>query len=332
MCTSLSINCQCEIENKALCKRYECKTISEKKCLSSPIQPDNNYPLCKNNVSVYPSSDLSEQCNVAPLSDSDWVSPLQKCYPGPASDDATATLTCGSEITSDLLAPHPELPSLCPNLAPSPDIPQSQSVANPATHCSHSSCRASSSDQPEQFQLYSPLDPDHILYNEDEIYNKDFNDDSDHHFYSIEQDLKTFHDKHYSSNESSYYPNVEVNNLEYFVENFEPLDNAVNNVITDPLTLSSSSYLNDPQNDEIFESDNDTCSVSSQDTYYSDSFTEDNDDYDGLDESEQDEDVDHPSDSHDNEDIKVSKTTLNYKSQLNYDRFHIPKQDPIVDA
>ena len=329
MCTSLSINCQCEIENKASCERYKCKTMPQQKCLNASSQPDNNYPLCNNNVSVYPSSDQNEQSNVTSLSDSDCISPLQKCYPGPASDDATATLTCGSEITSDLLAPHSELPSLSPSLAPSLDFPHPQSVAHSATHCPHSSCRASTSDQPEQFQLYSSLDPDYILYNEDEIYSNDFNDNSDNHFYSIEQDLKTFHDKHYSSNESSYYPNIEVNNIEYFVENFEPLNNAVNNVITDPLILSSSSY--DQQENEIFESDDDTSSMSSQDTYYSDTSVEDLNDYNKDDESEQDK-VDHPSDSHDHEEVEVSKTTLNYKSQLNYDRFHIPKQDPIIDA
>ena len=332
MCTS--INCLCENENKTPCKKYE-RSISEQKCLTASIQPNNNYPSSEKNVSAYPQTDQCKQNSVAPVTDNECVFPQNERNSGLASSDATATLTLSSEITPDLLAPYPVLSKQTPNLASSQDNPDLQNVVNTVTYPSHSSSWAPCFDQPEQFQLYSPLDPDHISYNEDDIYKVTFSDEPDNQFYSIEQDLKAFHDKHYSSDDS-FYPNVEVNNLEYFVECFEPSQQiSTNNVITEPLTLSSSPSINSTSNDEIFESDDETMSMSSQETYYSDQFEEDSMDTLEDDESGRDDDGDHPSDSHDSEaknENKVNKTTLNYKSQLNYDRFHIPQQDPIIDA
>ena len=157
--------------------------------MNASIQPDNNYLSSEKNVSACPQTDQCKQSDLAPLTDDSCVFPQNKCNSGLASDDATATLTSCSEITSDLLAPYPVLPSLTPNLASSQDKPQHQNVVNTVTHPSHSLSWAPSSDPPEQFQLYSPSDPDYISYNEDDIYKATFNDEPDDRFYSIEQDL-----------------------------------------------------------------------------------------------------------------------------------------------
>ena len=102
MCTSIPNNCLCENENKALCNKYECQTISEKKCLDASSPPNNNYPLFEKNVSVYPPPDQNEQRN-------ECISPLQKCNSCVISDDATATVPLSREITSGLLAQHSHL-------------------------------------------------------------------------------------------------------------------------------------------------------------------------------------------------------------------------------
>ena len=93
------------------------------------------------------------------------------------------------------------------------------------------------------------------------------------------------------------------------------IEKSVNSVIRDDTSHLDSCHDWSLEDDPRCSGYDDDCeSMSSNDTFYSETSQNDT-----------------PLDSQTSEDCSVNKTTLQYKTQLNHDRFHIPAVDPVVD-
>ena len=156
----------------------------------------------------------------------------------------------------------------------------------------------------------------------------------DDKFYSIETDLKEFYDKLNSAHDSSQYPEDRIDNRDYFINDAkvnyynDTTDVPINNIEIDNTNRQGSPPLWDSDGNVIYYSDlsDDDTSLSSNDIFFSD----DDDNYNNNDHDNDDATHDDVNDNYDNDELSINKTTLQYKSQLNHDRFHVPIVDPIV--
>ena len=185
----------------------------------------------------------------------------------------------------------------------------------PVQHSSLSSQCLTSTSSPAYF---SQETYDINSVEEDEVYNTEFaSEEIETKSHSIDSKFKEFNDLLRSDHNSSYYPEdtIKVKCNDYFVD---PLHQSENDSgYNDDLNTNSENnswQVKNIETDIYFSDQDDDCT--DDEIYESDTEEEI---------SESDSPPAAPPDP------QVNKTTLQYKSQLNYDRFHIPSVDPQVD-